>query len=389
LEAIPEPQIPQHIAALDGVRGFAILAVLIYHLNGGSQSHTAVVRTFSEAMQFGWSGVTLFFVLSGFLISNIIWSQRSQPKWWRNFYARRALRIFPLYYLALLVVVVTVIAEHTVRVNLRPLAVYALYLQNWPLSYPVQTRTFILGHFWSLAVEEQFYLIWPWLLVAMPNLRRARLLCVVVFLASALFRLWIVLGSGSHFVSSTPAHMGELVAGAWLALTLRDKPEWTVRFQRLSVPALILSAMFAIACWKIFGTLQMNTLQANNRFMYSAGLMILPVGCCALVVLALQGGWAARALAVWPLQRLGVLSYGIYVFHVFLAPEFWRIAHWMRPNATIVVTHVLTASITILITLPLAELSYRLYERPFLRLKRRFESGSATNIKCDQAVGVS
>src|SRR5579862_4256705 len=98
---------PKHFPALDGLRGVAILTVFLLHYGGGAQSSNPLLSAAGELIKAGWSGVTLFFVLSGFLISGILWDARHTQGWWRNFYMRRTLRIFPLYYGALLLVLLT------------------------------------------------------------------------------------------------------------------------------------------------------------------------------------------------------------------------------------------------------------------------------------------
>ena len=148
-----------HIPALDGVRGLAVLMVFVYHYGGGARSSNPLLRTVGETVKLGWSGVTLFFVLSGFLITGILWRSREEERWWRTFYIRRILRIFPLYYFTLLIVFVSGLVFHRVYLLGTPLMVYAFYLQglltrmNLGAVFP-----FTMGHYWSLAVEEHFYL---------------------------------------------------------------------------------------------------------------------------------------------------------------------------------------------------------------------------------------
>ena len=149
-----------HLSGLDGLRGLAIALVLVHSLTMFVHPVSAGGQLYHAALAFGWSGVQLFFVLSGFLITGILLDTRPTPHYFRNFYIRRALRIFPLYYVTLAVAFIVLPALD------RMPQVYAgdyphqaflwLYLSNW--------RHDIGGgfsHYWSLALEEQFYLVWP------------------------------------------------------------------------------------------------------------------------------------------------------------------------------------------------------------------------------------
>src|ERR1700739_147791 len=116
------------IKSLDGLRGIAIALVICYHLGGGAQSQLLIVRSVGTINKFGWTGVTLFFVLSGFLITGILWDGMPQKGWWTDFLRRRALRIFPLYYASLVIVVITGAVSGEFRRTLLHLWPYALYL---------------------------------------------------------------------------------------------------------------------------------------------------------------------------------------------------------------------------------------------------------------------
>ena len=166
---------PNHKPELDGIRGIALLAVMLSHggpliIRGGILSKILVY-----SMVPGWSGVELFFVLSGFLIAGILLKTKSADNYFSSFYARRFLRIFPIYYLA--VTVALLVAGHNSWWNaqlpplLKTRIAYYFYLQNWPIFW--KNHVFIVGnafgHFWSLAVEEQFYLICPLIIWLLPE----------------------------------------------------------------------------------------------------------------------------------------------------------------------------------------------------------------------------
>ena len=180
------------IAALNGVRGLAILAVLFVHSYTGITvqlwPQTAQrIENFGEA---GIFGVDLFFVLSGYLITSILLRKREQPNYFRNFYARRFLRLFPLYYgyLALVAVILPLfhrLTDSSMQDYSGSWWWYLLYLSNWKADHGAPDP--FLGHFWSLAVEEQFYLVWPLVVLLLPR-RRLAIFCLGVIAAATLLR---------------------------------------------------------------------------------------------------------------------------------------------------------------------------------------------------------
>ena len=174
------------IPALDGVRGLAILAVLAHQLCLDGYPMNSTVKHLLLPFEAGWIGVQLFFVLSGFLITGVLLETRHAQNYWSSFFMRRSLRIFPLYYVLLLVTFVVV--PRLVDVSAATLAEhgnaawYWLYASNWMVLGPVK-EVETLGHCWSLAVEEQFYLLWPFVVRMFGNRGLARA-CVAVAVAS-------------------------------------------------------------------------------------------------------------------------------------------------------------------------------------------------------------
>lgn len=213
------------IPALDGLRGLAILMVMLFHFSLNLDGHAWVENAFrSPVRDFGWTGVDLFFVLSGFLITGILVDARGAQNYFSAFYARRALRIFPLYYFSL--AAIWLVFRHLVA---RPSGViwYAIYAQNWlPVGGPG------IGHFWSLAVEEQFYLVWP-LIVYASSRRRVLQLSVAGIIFANILRvsLWEH-GVETYIVYANPfTRMDALLAGAACACLARDSV-WVERFRR-------------------------------------------------------------------------------------------------------------------------------------------------------------
>jgi peptidoglycan/LPS O-acetylase OafA/YrhL len=357
-----------HVAALDGVRGIAVLAVFLYHYGGGAQSPNWFIRSVGETMKMGWSGVPLFFVLSGFLITGILWSSIGKLHWWRTFFLRRCLRIFPLYYLTLLFVLIGSIFAHTTRELTPSFAVFFFYLQNFPFHVKIDELTpFWVGHYWSLAVEEHFYLIWPFLLAKMPSIRWARQMCLIIFLLSMATRVLIFYTADVTYYLITPARAGELAVGAWLALAVRDHPEWVPKMRRFAAPVLIASICAVAVCVAItgdFAALQMP--------MYVFGSSVLSFAAAALIVLALEPGTWARCFCFRPLRHLGVISYGVYIYHLLFKQFFGAIATYLAPHASRNEHLVVVFFVAACLTLVIAEISYRFFERPLLQLKDRF-----------------
>ena len=218
---------PARVEALDGLRGFAILAVVAFHamfldvglLGGARPAPTDVYPTLALL---GWCGVDVFFVLSGFLITGILLRSKGAPGYFRNFYARRALRIFPLYYL---VVGLLLFGLGRPATSGAEKASYLLYYQNVRYAL-VGEGSFDAARLvtWSLAIEEQFYLVWP--TVVWLCSRRALVgVCIAVVVGAIALRLWLLAGGlhTTHFL--TPCRLDTLAVGALLAL-LPPPPRW-------------------------------------------------------------------------------------------------------------------------------------------------------------------
>ena len=173
-----------HYPALDGLRGVAILLVVFYHNFG-----------FIPLFNYGWLGVDLFFVLSGFLITDILLQSKDTKNYFRNFYVRRILRIFPLYYLSLLlfIVILPLIPSFPLDMHYyqnNQLWFWA-YLQNWTLISDFGGNGVVLNHFWSLAVEEQYYLIWPFVILWVKSPRQLLVSCGLALVIVIGIRLYI------------------------------------------------------------------------------------------------------------------------------------------------------------------------------------------------------
>jgi peptidoglycan/LPS O-acetylase OafA/YrhL len=365
---------PHRDPALDGLRGLAVLLVFLFHYGGALESQHLLIHLLGLATSASWTGLILFFALSGFLITGILWDSRHAPHHLRNFYLRRALRILPLYYFALFAAAVYSIARGSTFVEIRPLTAYALFLQNLPLlakEVPIPSSSLPLYHLWTLAVEEQFYLLWPACLLLAATHKRALRLCLWAFALSALFRLLaytllppLQAMQSLSLNTSVLTQLGPFALGAALALTLRDP---NPRLQRLAAPALVLGlALFALASY-----LTGNPLFAG-RLQFILGLPGISIAAAALISIALRPGLPRQLLSLMPLAFIGRISYGIYIFHVLLTPFFDTLATRLTHTTSGDLYQTTCLLVAFPITLVVAWLSFHLLELPFLHVQRRF-----------------
>lgn len=357
-----------HIPALDGVRGLAILLVLLFHLLRSNDAPTGSgpIDLILKLRDTGWIGVDLFFALSGFLITGILFDSLSSPHYFRNFYVRRVLRIFPLYYGVLLILfLVFRPAWHSGR----QLYILLFYLQNTSLwwhgsqSGPIKDVT---GHLWSLAVEEQFYFVWPFIVFWVRD--RRRLLWIALGLASMapLARI-LMLAHGATIEATykmTLCRCDSLLSGAWLALAVRGPRKSAVL--RAAIPAFWLAALSCLA----IGIRSGNFHWQQNRTVNTIGYTLLAICGTSLIAIVLRSGFTTSLMKTRLLRWLGKYSYGIYIIHMMVGGAYAGFLYSHIHSR--IALHIAIPVCNLLITLPLAWLSFHLYEQRFLRLKRYF-----------------
>jgi peptidoglycan/LPS O-acetylase OafA/YrhL len=371
--AAPARQIP----ALDGIRGLAIIWVVLH--NTVDRPFASVGGAFHLLAMFthiGWIGVQLFFALSGFLITAGLLDSQGASNYFRNFYAKRALRILPLYYtvlLALLVVLPALIALPAPFSNRQQASLW-LFAVNWTQAVP-----YGFGHFWSLAVEEQFYLLWPLLVWRLPPHRLLKV-CVWIALAALLLRSALaVYGVDSWILyQNTACRMDALALGGAGACLLR-------------VPALRehmvgrLRALGTVALLLFLAGIPLTHLYDRDRWTGETfGYTLLAFCSAAFVSVAAlppegRTRSAITALLAWaPLCSCGRYSYAMYVFHGLLHKllgEPWLDKRFgAQPSVKIALMY---SVVILLITYLLAFCSYHALEKHFLRLKRVFASSTS------------
>ncbi len=379
MHTLGAPRLARHVPELDGVRGAAIAMVMALHfVNNGVTPTNLLEQAAVKITNYGLWGVDLFFVLSGFLITGILIESKNARGYFRNFFVRRALRIFPLYYGVLLLLLV--VASSTAIQALDP---EFLQLRDlWPWLWPYLTNVYLgpqadfsipyVSHFWSLAIEEHFYLAWPFLIWYLPH-RSAMRACVILGLTALLLRIGFATFAPDQLYASvlTPCRIDALCAGAWFALAARDGSPLPVDRARLVAQASGV-AVLLLSTW--------------NITVESGAMVVLPLRTTALAVFfgaVIYGAsydgtrrYLRATLRLGWLRHLGKYSYGLYVFHGIVAYGMHRFAVSTYFDG-ITSVHTLDAlmqiSFGIATSYVLALLSFHLFESPFLSLKRFFE----------------
>jgi len=367
---------------LDGIRGLAILAVLWHHfvIFSGLVPHVRLDHHLKHTGISGWVGVDLFFVLSGFLITRILYDTRSSRRYYFNFYGRRALRILPLYYafLAFAFFVAPVfLAPEASETLTSGQAWYWLYLSNIKVALDGWQQPLHLGHFWSLAVEEQFYLIWP-LVVRALSRRRLIVVCIICFLAALGLRLVIPswLAPEAVYVLM-PTRMDAFAAGAAIALVARGE-DGLRSLGRWPLTILAVCTAFALFLyWRDKGIYELMPLTRT------VGYSVFAAGFAALIAVSLSSGRGSilrRALASAPLVALGKYSYALYVFHspIILMMRDAGIQVDLVPTVfgSQLPGLVVFSAIAGGLSFACALLSWRFIEAPMQRLKRHLHTGA-------------
>jgi peptidoglycan/LPS O-acetylase OafA/YrhL len=334
----------------------------------------------------GWIGVDLFFVLSGFLITGILLRTKKDPNYFLNFYARRILRIFPLYYAALIVLFIALPAlGFFSEARFEPIrnaqAVHWLYATNfafWLLPKEVLSVHYIeLRHFWSLAVEEHFYLFWPALVWAL-NPKPLKQVCIGLIVSALAFRLLgVYLGASSGYFTLTFCRWDALAAGALIAVLVHSRASTIGRMQVPAIAVTLLGSAYLLIFF--FAN---KGLWAAAPMMLTVGLSVIAATFAGLVVLAMNPANAvAQCLDISPLRFFGKYSYGLYVIHGLMTPlllDFFPADRWIAAfNGWTFVAVFSLAAVKTAICSALAIISFHFYEMPFLQMKQYFRSKPA------------
>ncbi len=388
---IARPTFKGHQPGLDGIRGLAIVLVLILHFVGINSATNSAERAVIELAQYGAYGVDLFFVLSGFLITGILLdAKRNRNRYFINFYARRTLRIFPLYYGVLLVGLVVVPLFTHVNDDWEA----AERGQGWLWTY--LANFYVAGedswdalghftHFWSLAVEEQFYLVWP-ALVLLVSRRSLEAVCASVIVLGLVARCALAAGDVSDIALGTLTvfRLDTLCTGALLAALVR-RDAGLEPWRRLAVPVGIGAAAAVAAVSVVIAA----TPSDDDPVLWQLRVSLFAVLFGCLVLLALRTGDArtpiARTLELPALRYVGKYSYGLYVYHGILTVQLvaWRSESRLTDalgghhTLAMVVQFVAATAVSLLVSV----LSFELFEKRFLALKGRFANSDISDAR--------
>lgn len=363
----------RHVPALDGLRGIAILLVIPHNADVFEGTHGWLVP-FATLAHMGWIGVHLFFVLSGYLITGNLLDSRNAPNYYSAFFARRVLRIFPLYYLSLIFFLW--VLPLLVNLPADMLASYHnqgwlwVFLQNW--AQPFGRAVYWFPHFWSLGVEEQFYLVWPFVVALCPDRRLAKV-CIGLMLAAFVIRA-VMLASGAdpeEMYQFTICRMDSLAVGALAAIYMR-RPSFANWIRRRSSWLVVIALLLMLAGAVItrgYGPLNPVTI----RYGYS----LLAVSLAMIMIAAVRGSTKGLPRAIGGilsntfLRSVGRYSYAMYIFHMpinrALAPKLLPLLRPLGPSYPLLFALIITV-----LTYVAGAASYMLIERHFLKLKRYF-----------------
>jgi peptidoglycan/LPS O-acetylase OafA/YrhL len=370
----PQSIIRPYYAAFNGLRGMCVLMVFFAHFSAYWGDHVTNYVT--------WTGVDIFFVLSGFLITGILYDTVDEPRYFKNFYTRRALRIFPVYYGFFLLIFLLTPIFH-LEYN-RSILEWVFYVGNLTTPFTNLARhnpTVIqmhrhgslrdvanLGALWSLCVEEQFYLVWPTVVFLIRDRRRLMNLCIGVSVGVLILRFVLELAAPPIMINqfllywTTIARCDTLLVGAWIALYLRGNAVSIRQIRKASsllfvLPVLLLAAGYA-AAWRRYDFFW-------SPFTMTIGFTLIALAAAGILLRCLDDkSRFSRFLTGKTISSLGVVSYGFYFYHGVLYHD-WEDIHAHFPRLGIWIPLLGFASTWIL-----CQLSFRFLESPFLKLKR-------------------
>jgi peptidoglycan/LPS O-acetylase OafA/YrhL len=359
----------RHINALDGIRGLAVIPVFLYHASISTWTaistgnHNPVGELLHGIAVRGWAGVDLFFILSGYLITSILLRAKDRENYYQVFYARRALRILPLYYL----VMFGLISWHWPPI--KDQIWFWFNISNFPTAFSPPFPILSLSHYWSLAIEEQFYLLWPAMVRRFDERVLTRICLGAIVVCFALRNLPIVLSWNQRWPNFiyrlTPFRIDTLCAGALLAILMHRGVKLGKYRNYLRISVIAGATILAISG---------NEHNLPDRWAYSGTLLCFT----ALIALALDPAHlTARFFGNRFLRRMGLYSYCFYLIHTAVLTRVTMIVYPELARCHLAfadqgLNHLTVDCIAFAVTFALCAASYKFFESPILNLKRFF-----------------
>ncbi|HXT27286.1 MAG TPA: acyltransferase [Candidatus Eisenbacteria bacterium] len=373
----------QRLIELDGLRGFALVMILAFH--AVSQEGEYPAGTFLAYLQrsvaMGWTALDLFFILSGFLIGGILMDARDSPSYFKTFYARRFFRIVPVYFawVLLYVLLVTFAADEVVKFSntgLRPPLNFSVWSHFLFLQNSFNLRLYGLsgawfGHLWSLAVEEQFYLVAPLVVRLIPPRHLKWILGTIVLLAilARIYFRFILHVPVTSITTRTVCRMDALAVGVLAAILVRSETgrRWLDRHLR-ELRFLLVALAVGVVMFFLF------SYGSINRGMQSIGFTWMAAFYAVVLLLAVQNrvGWLARFLRNPLLLELGSVSYCVYLIHLVVNVSLHALLLRQPPRIS-TLSGILITLLALLIAYAIAKLSWIYFEGPLHRRGQAFK----------------
>lgn len=375
--------------ALDGIRAIAFLMVFFHHY---------------YSLPWGWAGVNIFFVLSGFLITGILFDSRNDAHRARNFYLRRSLRIFPLYYGIFAVILLLDPVFHwrwshawfawpLYLANFLPFVSSTVLVMGSPMRLAAYAwlspshgpqLTLFLGHLWSLCVEEQFYFFWPWIVFWVGSRRALTWICSLVVICVPLFRVFAQHAAPAWMLQvdllnrATPFQLDALFLGGLVALQLRGPN----RKRIFEIGTILMIYGTLLGVFVLIAGVSHSHSNWRAGFSYPSwkftwGLTFINMFAAGIILTALQPrGPIYHILSLRPLRWLGRISYGAYVFHDIFHALYWNLVTAAGARFQFAANHAELAVLLLglICTVTLSWLSFHFYESAFLNLKERWKT---------------
>lgn len=352
----------QYYPALDGLRGFCCILVIFYH---------TFYFVLAKYLSVIWVSIDIFFVLSGFLITDILLNMSLTKKGILNFYIKRGLRVFPLYYTSLILFFVILpllpITIINIEYYIKNQVWFWIFLQNWKMIFD-HPRESSLVHLWSMAVEEQFYLLWPLLILIVKNPNKLLwiILTLLMFVITLRFWLWdIQIDKLAYANLFSFTRIDGICVGSIVALLKKTNPGFINK--RI---ALIVSFV-AILNFLFYYLNKDNSMPYFGIIGFFTFSII--VGILVDEIINHPGGFFTKIFKFTPLRFIGHISYGTYIFHlpIYLAfrPYFEQ---WSSKYLTFLPAPYFASTILTILSFIVGYLSYRYFEKYFLKMKKKY-----------------